>query len=47
MAWQDFVPLWLRRAARPAQPLYQAVQLWSDSGGMRMSAAMSLSLIHI
>ena len=41
MAWQDFVPLWLRRAARPAQPLYQAVQLWNDSGGMRMSAAMS------
>ena len=41
MAWQDFVPLWLRRAARPAQPLYQAVQLWSDAGGMRMSAAMS------
>jgi membrane protein len=41
MALQDFVPLWLRRAARPAQPLYQAVQLWSDAGGMRMSAAMS------
>ncbi|TFZ06711.1 YihY/virulence factor BrkB family protein [Ramlibacter henchirensis] len=41
MAWQDFVPSWLRRAARPAQPLYHAVQLWSDAGGMRMSAAMS------
>lgn len=41
MAWQDFVPPWLRRAARPAQPLYHAAQLWSDAGGMRMSAAMS------
>jgi len=41
MVWEDFVPLWLRRAARPAQPLYQAVQLWSEAGGMRMSAAMS------
>ena len=41
MAWQDLVPSGLRRAARPAQPLYQAVQLWSDAGGMRMSAAMS------
>lgn len=41
MRWQDKVPSWFRRAARPAQPLYHAVQLWSGAGGMRMSAAMS------
>jgi membrane protein len=41
MIWQDVIPAGLRRAARPAQPLYQAARLWSDAGGMRMSAAMS------
>jgi membrane protein len=35
------VPQWLQRAARPVYPLYRAVHLWSEAGGMRMSAAMS------
>lgn len=41
MAWTDRLPPWLRRAVRPAHPLLRAVQLWSDAGGLRMSAAMS------
>ncbi|MES2937298.1 MAG: YihY/virulence factor BrkB family protein [Pseudomonadota bacterium] len=41
MAWTDHIPQWLRRAARPAHPLYRAVQLWSEAGGLQMSAAMS------
>ena len=41
MTWQDRVPPWLLRAARPARPFYRASQLWSDAGGLRMSAAMS------
>ena len=41
MAWTDRIPLWLRRALRPARPLVRAVQLWNDAGGLRMSAAMS------
>jgi membrane protein len=39
--WTDRLPRWLVNAARPAMPLYRAVQLWSDADGMRMSAAMS------
>jgi membrane protein len=35
------VPQWVRTALRPVQPIYRASQLWSDAGGMRMSAAMS------
>jgi membrane protein len=41
MDWKAFTPAWLLRAARPAAPLWHAAQLWSDAGGMRMSAAMS------
>jgi membrane protein len=37
----DRVPRWLRKAVRPAAPLWRAVQLWDEAGGMRMSAAMS------
>ena len=40
-SWTDHFPPWLRRAARPAYPIYRAAQLWSDAGGLRMSAAMS------
>lgn len=40
-SWKDHVPLWLRNAAKPAYPIYRASQLWSDAGGLRMSAAMS------
>ena len=35
------VPRWLQRALQPVYPLYRAVHLWSEAGGMRMSAAMS------
>lgn len=41
MDWTAWIPAPLRRAAQPARPLLQAFRLWSDSGGMRMSAAMS------
>lgn len=37
----DRIPLWLRMAVRPLAPLMRAFELWSDAGGMRMSAAMS------
>jgi membrane protein len=37
----DRIPLWLRKAVRPLAPLVRAFELWSDAGGMRMSAAMS------
>ncbi|WP_298933603.1 YihY/virulence factor BrkB family protein [uncultured Ramlibacter sp.] len=40
-SWSDHIPAWLRSAARPAAPIARAAQLWSDAGGMRMSAAMS------
>jgi membrane protein len=36
-----YVPGWLRNAARPVYPIYRAAMLWSEAGGMRMSAAMS------
>ncbi|MDB5870632.1 MAG: putative rane protein [Ramlibacter sp.] len=39
--WTDRIPSWLRNAARPAYPIFRAAQLWSDAGGLRMSAAMS------
>lgn len=35
------VPQWARNLARPVQPIIRASQLWSEAGGMRMSAAMS------
>ena len=41
MTWADRVPLAVRTALRPARPLARAVQLWSDAGGMTMSAAVS------
>lgn len=41
MAWKEHVPAWLRRAAKPLHPLQRALNLWSEAGGMRMSAAMS------
>lgn len=41
MAWKEHIPQWARSAARPLQPIHRAAQLWSDAGGMRMSAAMS------
>lgn len=41
MARTDRLPRWLRSALRPAQPLVRAAQLWSQAGGLRMSAAMS------
>jgi membrane protein len=41
MPSKDLLPGWLLRAARAADPLYRASQLWSEAGGMRMSAAMS------
>jgi membrane protein len=39
--WTDRIPPWLRHAVKPAYPIYRAAQLWSDAGGLRMSAAMS------
>lgn len=41
MALSDHVPQWLRNAAHPVRPIVRAAKLWSDAGGMRMSAAMS------
>jgi membrane protein len=41
MALVDKIPPRLRRAVRPLQPMARALDLWSDAGGMRMSAAMS------
>lgn len=41
MALTDHIPARLKRAARPLAPLARAFSLWSDAGGMRMSAAMS------
>jgi membrane protein len=41
MALTDHIPARLRRAVRPLYPLARALDLWSDAGGMRMSAAMS------
>lgn len=41
MAWQDRFPGRLRRLVRPAYPVWRAAQLWSEAGGLRMSAAMS------
>ena len=41
MALTDHVPERLRRWVRPAYPLARALDLWSNAGGMRMSAAMS------
>ncbi|WBX99973.1 YihY/virulence factor BrkB family protein [Ramlibacter tataouinensis] len=41
MAWHDRIPHRLRRAGRPAYPVWRAAQLWSEAGGLRMSAAMS------
>jgi membrane protein len=35
------LPPGLRRALRPLAPFARTVRLWSDAGGMRMSAAMS------
>lgn len=37
----DRLPAWARRAADTGRPLHRAFTLWSDAGGMRMSAAMS------
>lgn len=41
MAWQDRIPDALHRARRSAYPIWRAAQLWSEAGGLRMSAAMS------
>lgn len=41
MTWSDRLPPALRHALRPAQPFLRAVRLWSDAGGMSMSAAVS------
>lgn len=41
MALTDHIPERLRRAVRPVYPLARSLDLWSDAGGMRMSAAMS------
>ncbi|MEJ5992133.1 YihY/virulence factor BrkB family protein [Ramlibacter sp. PS3R-8] len=41
MALTDHIPDRLKRAARPLAPLARAFTLWSEAGGMRMSAAMS------
>lgn len=41
MALIDKVPARLRTAFRPLRPIARAFNLWSDAGGMRMSAAMS------
>ena len=39
--WTDRLPPWLRKAVRPVYPLFRAARLWSDAGGLQMSAAMS------
>lgn len=41
MAWTDRLPRALVAAVRPAYPLYRAARLWSEAGGLGMSAAMS------
>lgn len=41
MAWSERVPQWLRKAVHPLHPIARAANLWSEAGGMRMSAAMS------
>src|SRR5205085_9571801 len=41
MALADHLPGPLKRAASSLRPLGRAFTLWSDAGGMRMSAAMS------
>jgi membrane protein len=41
MALTDRIPARLRRAVRSAYPLARVLDLWSEAGGMRMSAAMS------
>lgn len=41
MDWQDRCLERLRRAVRPAYPVWRAARLWSEAGGLRMSAAMS------
>ena len=41
MAWTDRLPAWLRGMAPTVAPFVRAAELWSEAGGMRMSAAMS------
>jgi membrane protein len=41
MALKDHLPRWLQAIVRSLSPIFRAAQLWSDAGGMRMSAAMS------
>jgi membrane protein len=41
MASLEHLTARLRRHARPVEPFIRATRLWSDAGGMRMSAAMS------
>lgn len=41
MSLVDRIPERLRRFARPLVPFARALDLWSEAGGMRMSAAMS------
>jgi membrane protein len=41
MGWSERIPPRLHRLARPLRPLWRAARLWSDAGGMRMSAAVS------
>jgi membrane protein len=41
MAWAEHLPAGLRRWTRTLAPLARALQLWSQAGGMRMSAAVS------
>jgi membrane protein len=41
MAWKDRLPGWAQRAIRTTYPLQRSLALWSEAGGMRMSAAMS------
>jgi membrane protein len=41
MALVDHIPERLRRTLRPLVPFARALDLWSEAGGMRMSAAMS------
>jgi membrane protein len=41
MAWTDRLPRWLQSLLHTLDPLGRALRLWSDAGGMRMSAAVS------
>ncbi|HEY8357261.1 MAG TPA: YihY/virulence factor BrkB family protein [Ramlibacter sp.] len=41
MPLSDRLPQWVRNLAHSVNPIYRASQLWSEAGGMRMSAAMS------